>query len=68
MKRLENEFSGKWRALIGRFRKFGREPDSDWLFMHGAIFSSFPNNDETLKREKLFELEFTSKKVFFVYF
>ena len=56
VKRLENEFSGKWRALIGRFEKV-----RTWAWFGLAIqrwchffffFSS--NNDETLKREKLY--------------
>ena len=48
-------------------KKFGREPDSDWLRIDGAIFFFFSsNNDETLKREKLFELEVFKKSIYFI--
>ena len=53
---------------LADWKKFGRENDSDWLRGDGAIFFFFSsNNDETLKREKLFELEVFLKVYLFYY-
>ena len=69
VKRLENEFSGKWRALIGWLENvrtwewFGL---AERRWCHFFFFFS-SNNDETLKREKLFELEVFLKVYLFYY-